>query len=194
MLEGRKHTLWPAAVVAAALLSACSSSTQDVLEPSAIATPSGPATASTGPQPGNISSPPTQAAAIPPQNSAAVTSARVHIAPIVGTSVTAASSLSDRLAARASQRGIRMIGASDQTATHMLKGYFTPLVEGKETTVIYVWDVYDPSGNRIHRISGQQKSPSAGGFGWDAVPAASMQAIGDATINQLATWLSGASG
>ena len=45
-------------------------------------------------------------------------------------------------------------------ATHVLKGYFSAMTEGKETTVIYVWDVYDPAGNRLHRIQGQQKAPA----------------------------------
>ncbi|WP_425475860.1 hypothetical protein [Mesorhizobium yinganensis] len=187
-----------ALLLAAASLAACSS-TQDVLEPSAIT----PTTASTTPDPsappsqtaaGQPSAIPPRAAAATPAQTAAVASARVQIAPIVGTSVEAATSLSERLAAAARQRGIRMVGSADPAATLQLKGYFTPLVEGKETTVIYVWDVYDPTGNRVHRISGQQKSASAGGAGWAAVPAASMQAIGDATIEQLATWLGSRSG
>ncbi|MDQ6436719.1 hypothetical protein RB623_21930 [Mesorhizobium sp. LHD-90] len=184
-----------ALLLAAAIVSACSS-TQDVLEPSAITPP----TASTTPDP---SAPPSQTAAGQPSivspraaaaQSPAMASARIQIAPIVGTSVEAATSLSERLATAARQRGIRMVGSADPAATLQLKGYFTPLVEGKDTTVIYVWDVYDPTGNRVHRISGQHKSSSAGGEGWAAVPAASMQAIGDQTIEQLATWLGSRAG
>lgn len=184
-----------AALLLAALAPAACSSTQDVLEPSAITPPA--ATSSTTPDP---SAPPSQTAAGQPApvpsttataatQTAALSKARVQIAPIVGPSVEAATSLSERLSAAARQRGIRLVGSADSTATLQLKGYFTPLVEGKETTVIYVWDVYDPTGNRVHRISGQQKSASAGGEGWAAVPAASMQKIGDATVEQLATWL-----
>ena len=166
-----------------------------MLEPSAITPP----TASTTPDPSAPPSPTVagQPAPVPSTTAtqtAALSKARVQIAPIVGTSVEAATSLSERLSTAARQRGIRMTGSADPAATLMLRGYFTPLVEGKETTVIYVWDVYDPTGNRVHRISGQQKSASAGGEGWAAVPAASMQAIGDATIEQLATWIGSRSG
>jgi hypothetical protein len=63
----------------------------------------------------------------------------------------------------------------------MLKGYFSAVTEGKDTTVVYVWDVYDPAGNRLHRINGQMKAPSvASGSGatddsWKAVSPATMQ-------------------
>jgi len=50
--------------------------------------------------------------------------------------------------------------------------------EGKDTTVIYVWDIYDPAGNRLHRINGQQKEPSVNkGEGWAAVAPATMKGI-----------------
>jgi hypothetical protein len=190
--EGKRPTLGTAAILlAAGLVSACTN-TQDVLEPSAITPPV--ATSSTTPDASPSPGQPAPTPSTTAQSAALISSARVQIAPIVGTSVEAATSLSERLSSRARERGIRMVGSADPAATLMLKGYFTPLVEGKETTVIYVWDVYDPTGNRVHRISGQQKSASAGGEGWAAVPAASMQAIGNATMDQLAAWIGGRSG
>lgn len=87
-----------------------------------------------------------------------------------------------------------LVGAGDAATTHVLKGYFTPLTEGKQTTVIFVWDVYDPSGNRIHRISGQQKSTASTGEGWAAVTPDTMQQIADATIARFAEWISAAPG
>jgi hypothetical protein len=112
------------------------------------------------------------------------------VAPIVGASVDVAAPLTAELQARAKQRGLTLVGSTDQTATHVLKGYFSTMSEGKDTTVIYVWDIYDPSGNRLHRINGQQKAPSVGsGEGWPAVAPATMQAIADQTIDQFAAWL-----
>ncbi|TKD15799.1 MAG: hypothetical protein E5W98_33445, partial [Mesorhizobium sp.] len=91
--------------------------------------------------------------------------------------------------------GITLAGSAGQTPTHVLKGYFSTMSEGKDTTVIYVWDVYDPAGNRLHRINGQQKAPSVnGGEGWAAVAPETMQAIADQTIDQFATWLGGQAG
>ncbi len=185
-------------LLAVAALTACTS-TQDVLEPSAIAaqqqqgaTAGSPApTGTTTPQPSS----PTAPSPSPSGTTAAITTnARIQIAPIVGASVEAATPLTERLAIRARERGIRLAGASDASATHVLKGYFSALTEGKETTVVYVWDVYDPAGTRLHRINGQQKVQVTGGEGWSSVPATAMQAIADTTVDQLATWLAGSTG
>lgn len=179
-------------LLASAVLSACTS-TQDVLEPSAIAAQqSGAAPAGTQ-SPGSPGATTGQTDAAAPKGPI-VTNARIQVAPIVGASVEAATPLTERLATRARERGIYLAGSSDQTATHILKGYFSALTEGKETTVVYVWDVYDPAGTRLHRINGQQKVQISNGEGWDSVPGTAMQAVADSTIDQLASWLSGQTG
>ena len=144
--------------------------------------------------------PATTATPLTPAQSAAILSkTRLQIAPIVGASVEAATPLTAELQTRARQRGITLAGSTDQTATHVLKGYFSAMSEGKDTTVIYVWDIYDPAGNRLHRINGQQKAPSvesdAGGAdSWKTVSPATMKAIADQTIDQFAAWLGGKAG
>lgn len=187
----------PALVAAGLLLAlpACSS-TQDVLDPSAITQPTNSAsTQDRQPAAGPDSSGATTSSttAMPPAGAAAIANAKVQFAPIVGTSIEAATTLSQALQGRARQRGVHLTGTT-AAPTHVLRGYFTPLVEGPQTTVIFVWDVYDPAGNRVHRISGQQKSRTTGGEGWAAVPDASMKAIADSTIDQLAAWLAGSTG
>jgi hypothetical protein len=179
-------------LLAAFALSACSS-TQDVLEPSAIA--------AAPPPPGTLQA---EVGAVPVQNASAQTSAalnpgiaartRLRFDPIVGATVDVAAPLTERLAQRARSRGITLAGSADPSTTHILKGYFSTLTEGGQTSVIYVWDVYDPSGNRLHRINGQQKASSRGGEGWAAVPPATMQAIADSTIDQLVSWLASSTG
>jgi hypothetical protein len=164
-------------------LGACTS-TQDVLDPANLAPPqstAGQPDAATAlaPSPGTTAS--TTSAPVP-------AGTRIRFAPIVGPSVEAATALSESLSAGARQRGIAMAGAAD-TSSYLLRGYFTPLVEGRETTVVFVWDVYDTAGNRVHRISGQERAPAGSGDGWTAVPAASMQAIGGSTIDQFAAWV-----
>ncbi|MBN9073715.1 MAG: hypothetical protein J0H34_19410 [Rhizobiales bacterium] len=115
----------------------------------------------------------------------------LQLAPIVGISVEAAAPLSERLVQRAKERGISMARAQ-APASHVLKGYFSALAEGKETTVVYVWDLLDSEGNRLHRTQGQEKVP--GGGGWSSVKAATMQTIADRTIEDIGQWLAGASG
>lgn len=166
-----------------AVPAACTST--DVLEPSAIAkdnaaSPAGTALSS---QP-SIGTGDGTTSAIPNMK-------RLQFAPIIGTPVEAATPLSERLTLRARERGFAIAGSGDSQSL-VLKGYFSALPEGKETTVVYVWDVLDSAGNRLHRIQGQQTAK--GGAGWDSVPAATMKIIADQTIDQLGIWLGRSSG
>lgn len=129
-----------------------------------------------------------------PRVAAINTNARVQFAPAIGVSAEAVPTLSARLRARAGQRGIAVAPSNDPSTTHVMKGYFSAFTDGGETTVIYVWDVLDGSGNRLHRIQGQQKQIGSTGEGWAAVTAPTMEAIADRTIDELAVWLSSAAG
>lgn len=190
-------------LLAALALSACNKA-NDVLQPApatqATTAPAGTAAPLAASQSGTPANPiagapaatGTTPAPTPAQAAAVLSKTRLQIAPIVGASVEAATPLTQRLAARAKESGIAIAGSADQSATHVLKGYFSTISEGKDTTVIYVWDVYDPAGNRLHRINGQQKAPTVNGAeGWAAVPPATMQAIADQTVGQLTSWLAG---
>lgn len=155
--------------------------------PAANATPLGaePAPAFSGPQPSAspvAAMPQGEGGPIP----AAFSSAPIQFAPITGTTREAAAPLSQRLAARARERGIVLAGGGGQPA-YVLKGYFSEVPDSGATTVIYVWDVTDVAGNRLHRIQGQAKAEGSGG--WSTVSASIMQAIADRTIDDLAAWL-----
>ena len=182
-----------AAFLLVALAASACSSTQDVLEPSAIA--------ASPPAPGVLQGELPPGAPMPPAsgtvaalNPGVAARTRLRFDPIVGATVETAAPLTERLAQRARSKGITLAGNADQATTHVLKGYFSTLTEDGQTTVIYVWDVYDASGNRLHRINGQQKAPAGGGEGWSAVPPATMQAIADSTIDQFASWLASVAG
>jgi hypothetical protein len=150
-------------------------------------------TAAQAPQPQSTLPPPqgvaTAAAAAPLQTGPIATAARLQFAPVVGAAQEVLPPLSLRLAARAGQRGIPVVHQGGG-ATHLLRGYFSTFTEGRDTTIIYVWDVVDAAGNRLHRIQGQQTAPGGGAQGWAAVTPQAMEAIADRTIDEMAAWLS----
>ncbi|WP_109578105.1 hypothetical protein [Aminobacter sp. AP02] len=184
-----------AASLSVLALSACNSS-KDVLEPSAI-TPTEQSNALARIEGTDVAAPPVTgtatatATAVPAQSAAVTTKTRVQFAPIVGTPVEAATPLTEQLGVRARTRGITLAGSTDTTPPGIImRGYFSAMTEGKDTTVVFVWDVYDPAGTRLHRINGQKTAPSSGsGDGWPTVAPTTMQAIADSTIDQLADWL-----
>jgi hypothetical protein len=187
-MEGRDIVKRPlpalVALLAATTMAACT--TDSALNPSAQQSSGTPAAAAPGTASGVSATPP----ASPQEIAAILSQQRLQFAPIVGATVESVAPLSKRLAADARERGITIVAASDPSTTLLMKGYFSALTEGKQTTVIYVWDVLDPSGNRLHRIEGQEKVPSNGAQGFAAVKDATMEEIADQTVDQLVAWLS----
>lgn len=180
--------------IAAALALAGCTSTQDVLEPSALlgegtATATPPAAAFPDSQGAGGAQQPTTAPAL----AAAAGNARIQFAPVVGAPGEASAPLAARLSSRAGERGVALAGAGESGATHILKGYFSAISDNGQTTVIYVWDVVDPAGNRVHRIQGQARSATRGD-GWDAVEPSTMESIADQTVDQLIVWLAARQG
>ena len=183
-----------AGMSALAVLSACNSP-KDALDPATVAPTeqSNALAQAEGTDAGAPAIAPAPAAPTPlsPQAAAIVAKTRVQFAPIVGTPVEAATPLTERLGVRARARGITLAGSTDTTPPGIImRGYFSAMTEGANTMVVYVWDVYDPSGTRLHRINGQQSAASTGtGEGWPSVAPTTMQAIADSTIDQLVDWL-----
>lgn len=175
------------------LLAACNStesalnvqgSNQTAGQPTTAA-PATPAAAPTA-----TTTPATPAAApAAPQRSAALKPGKLHIAPIVGAPVNVVTPLTHRINDDAKAKGIELAGNNDPTAAYVMKGYFSVLAEDNQTTVLYVWDVLDASGNRLHRIQGQEKVQGAAADSWSVVPASAMQAIADRTMQEYSTWL-----
>lgn len=114
---------------------------------------------------------------------------RMRFDPVVGAPADAATQLETQLLALATQRGLRLVSAGDTSATHIAQGYFSAISENGETAVIYVWDISNATGARVHRIQGQMKTPSQGAEGWISVGPDTMQAIATQTMNQLTAWL-----
>jgi hypothetical protein len=119
--------------------------------------------------------------------------ARIALAEVSGVGVEAAQPLAVRFGAQAKAHGLAFTAATDTTATHIMKGYFTVGEDGGRTVVNYVWDISDRSGKRLHRIQGSE--PAGGsGSGWEAVKPAAMQAIADRSITETARFIGAENG
>lgn len=130
---------------------------------------------------------PTQQAAASPA-AAATGSGGIRFLPIIGAPVQAVTPLSKQLGASARSQGLAIKSSTDKTSDHILKGYFSALNDGGKTTVVYVWDILDGSGNRLHRIQGQDSVANTAADPWSAVPAETMEAIASQTIDAYIEW------
>jgi hypothetical protein len=119
---------------------------------------------------------------------AAAANPQLAIPPAIGAPESAIGPLNQRLSVRAQELGIPLTSAASADGLTM-KGYFSAITEGPQTTVIYVWDVIDGQGNRLTRIQGQERGPRLTGDGWTSVGPDMMQRIADQTIDAYASWL-----
>jgi hypothetical protein len=125
-----------------------------------------------------------QIAAQPPAGGAGT----IRFLPIIGAPVQAVTPLSRQLGAEARANGLTIRPSSDSSTEQILKGYFSAFADGGKVTVVYVWDVLDNAGARLHRMQGQETLPAQGSDPWAAVPPSLMQQIATKTIRDYLAW------
>ncbi|MBY3133109.1 hypothetical protein [Rhizobium laguerreae] len=130
---------------------------------------------------------PQQIAALPPSSSSARGNT-VRFLPIIGAPVQAVTPLSRQLGAEARAHGLSIKSSNDASSDYILKGYLSAFSDDGRVTVVYVWDILDSGGGRLHRIQGQESVPTAAADPWAGVPASVMQQIASKTIAEFSSW------
>jgi hypothetical protein len=130
---------------------------------------------------------PQQTAALP-SSSSSVRGSTVRFLPIIGAPVQAVTPLSRQLGTEARAHGLSIKSSNDASSDYILKGYLSAFSDDGKVTVVYVWDILDSGGARLHRIQGQESVPTAAADPWAGVPASVMQQIGSKTIAEFASW------
>ena len=142
---------------------------------------------------GGGNSPSPQAALSQPQAAAAQT-AKIQIAPVIGSPENVARDLQTQLASSISHNGVTVATASNATSEYVVRGYVVAAREKTKAKISYIWDVTDQSGKRVHRITGEEVTPGAGKDPWASVTPQVVQSIADKTATQIASWLPGSAG
>lgn len=124
----------------------------------------------------------TQTAAIDTRNSMA-------FLPVEGAPQSAVTTLSKSLRSNAQTQGLSLIGPSQSGAAFRVKGYFSALNDGAGTLLVYVWDVLDASGKRVHRINGQERSGTSKSDPWQAITEVELGRVANRTTQSLKSWI-----
>lgn len=143
---------------------------------------------------GNASSPGPQATLTQSQTHPAVQTAKIQIAPVIGSPDNVARDLQTQLSTAIGQRGVTVATAANATSEYVVRGYIVAARERTKAKISYIWDVTDQSGKRVHRITGEEVAIGAGKDPWAAVTPQVVKSIADKTATQLATWLPSAGG
>ncbi len=128
--------------------------------------------------------PQTQTASLPSGSA----SGTIRFLPIIGAPVQAVTPLSRQLGAEARAKGLTIRPSSDTSAENILKGYLSAFADGSNVTIVYVWDILDANGARLHRLQGEETVAGRGNDPWSAVTDTAMQKIAAKTLNDYQSW------
>jgi hypothetical protein len=123
-----------------------------------------------------------------PVNMGKVRQHKLYIAPVIGAPAEVVAPLSSRFDNILQNQSIPLSVSGESGADYALKGYFSNMVENNQTVILYVWDVVDKQGNRVHRLQGQEKVSGKGG--WSSIPPSVMNKIADDTMADYFRWAS----
>ena len=117
------------------------------------------------------------------------TSKAITFLPFEGAPQSKASSLTRSLNSSAQTNGLAILPATRAGAKYRVKGYFSALNDGNGTLLVYVWDVVDGSGKRLHRINGRERTGTTKTDPWQAITDAEIERVAQDTTARLKTWV-----
>ena len=98
------------------------------------------------------------------------------------------SSRSSRARSRSSASSVT--ASKDERADYTLRGYIVAAKDKTATKVSYIWDVTDPTGKRVNRITGEEVvSGNAGKDPWAALTPQVAQSIAGKAASSFVAWL-----
>ncbi len=118
--------------------------------------------------------------------------ARFAFARITGAPGDLLTGLSASLNKEAKARKITLVPEEDPTATYKVKGYVSAVGGPSGTLLVYVFDVLDSRGVRIHRVSGQERGGGATSDPWGGISASTVAVAARHAIDDLAAWVNAA--
>ena len=111
---------------------------------------------------------------------------KVAFLPVIGAPGDVASKMSLSLMAASERQNLSLAKASGEAVDYTVRGYVVAAPDKGGTKVSYIWDVADKSGQRAHRISGEEiVKGKKGKDPWSVVDQAIIDGIANKTVAQL---------
>ncbi|HEU0059207.1 MAG TPA: hypothetical protein VFR19_04960 [Hyphomicrobiaceae bacterium] len=112
------------------------------------------------------------------------------VAPIIGAPDAVAKQIQQEFTNAIEKQRISVAVAKDERVDYTLRGYIVAAKDKQGTKVSYIWDVTDPTGKRVNRVTGEEMA-SAGGSKdpWAALTPTVAQSIAGKAANSFASWL-----
>lgn len=115
---------------------------------------------------------------------------RVAIAPVIGAPDAVAKQMQASLGTALAKQNIATTTNATDKVEYTLRGYVVSAREKTGTKISYIWDVTDPAGKRVNRITGEEMiAGQQARDPWSSVTPQVVDAISAKTATSLATWL-----
>ena len=82
--------------------------------------------------------------------------ARITVAPIIGAPDAIAKQIQQEFTSAVEKQRVSVTTGKDERADYTLRGYIVAAKDKSATKVSYIWDVTDPTGKRVNRITGEE--------------------------------------
>ena len=116
--------------------------------------------------------------------------ARVSVAPIIGAPDAIAKQIQQEFTSAVEKQRVTVISNKDERADFTLRGYIVAAKDKANTKVSYIWDVTDPAGKRVNRITGEEVvTANAGKDPWAALTPQVAQSIAGKAAGSFVAWL-----
>ena len=117
--------------------------------------------------------------------------ATIAFEPFTGMPGNIADALSQEIAVQAEANRINLVQRVGAPATYRVKGFLSAVSSDNGANVVYVFDVFDATGKRLHRISGERQAGVSSGDPWSGVGTTTLTQIATDVVFQLDVWLAG---
>lgn len=115
--------------------------------------------------------------------------ARFAFAPVNGAPLDVLRDMSSAMNQEAVAHKLKVVPNGDPSATYLVKGYLSAIGDGSGTTLVYVWDILDTNGVRLHRITGQEAGRPAASDPWSGIQAPTVTVAARRTLDALSEWV-----
>lgn len=138
----------------------------------------------------NTPAAPETAAVSPPPAAQPPPLAKVAVAPIIGAPDAIGKQIQQEFTSAIEKQRVSVTASKEERADYTLRGYIVAAKDKSATKVSYIWDVTDPSGKRVNRITGEEVvSATPGKDPWAALSPQVAQSIAGKAANSFAAWL-----
>lgn len=114
---------------------------------------------------------------------------KLAVAPVIGAPESVAKQMQTSLAGALNKQNIAVAQNPTDKTDYTLRGYVVSAREKTGVKVSYIWDLTDPSGQRVNRITGEEiVSSGANRDPWASVSPQVIDTISSKTASQVAAW------